>query len=199
MRFLEIIKKYKLERYIKYILDESTSNLLPYHNLYHVMSVVEYIHDISISENIYKTEVRLLVIAALFHDFNHSGGKLKDAENVKNAIKAFEDISEENDIDNKFITDVIKATEYPYVIDEPNIYQEIIRDADLLQGSKDNWIQQIVLGLSSEFKQDISKFIDVQSNFLKDLKFNTKKANEIWNSVKKDRFADIKYLDEIIQ
>lgn len=199
MRFLEIIKKYKLERYIKYILDESTSNLLPYHNLYHVMSVVEYIHDISISENIYKTEVRLLVIAALFHDFNHSGGKLKDAENVKNAIKAFEDISEENDIDNKFITDVIKATEYPYVIDEPNIYQEIIRDADLLQGSKDNWIQQIVLGLSSEFKQDISKFIDVQSNFLKDLKFNTKKANEIWNSVKKDRVADIKYLDEIIK
>ena len=102
-----------------------------------------------------------LILAALFHDMNHSMGSLKDDQNVKNAIKSMESWLDQEkglstDVDKNVITEIIKATEYPYVIDKDKLSysQKIIRDADLLVSNESNWMDSILFGLQSEMKVD---------------------------------------------
>ncbi len=199
MKALEIIKKYKLESYFKILLLENEANVSPYHNLWHTLTVFENCSMITESEKINKEQTRNILIAAMFHDFNHSAGKLKDSDNVKKAIDKFVSVSEEKEEDDKFVIDLIKATEFPYVVENPDIYQQIIRDADMLQLTKDDWIQMAIIGLKTEFNKDLKEHLNGQINFLNSIKLYTKMGNTIWNKCKNEIISDTKYLYDIVK
>jgi len=189
---IEIIDKYDyLQKAFKYILLNNKSNYNPYHDLNHLMTVLKYCHQGAIVEGVEnKKEVRELLIAAIFHDANHSGGKKTDDLNIKNSKKIIKEFveSEEIDVNLESVNKIIDATEYPYIIDNKhlNISQKIIRDADLMQIYEYNWIQQIIGGLSKELNMEFIDFIKPQRKFLDGIKFNTDWGKQL----KKDKWKD---------
>jgi hypothetical protein len=190
---IEIIDKYEyLQKAFKYIILNSSSNNGPYHNLNHLLTVLKYCYLGATSEGIKdEKELRELLIAAIFHDVNHTIGKEKDDVNVQNskdAIKKFVE-QEEIDADTDYINKLLDATQYPYVIEgkDLDLKQGIIRDADLMQVFEYNWIHQNIAGLSSELKMDFLDFIQPQRKFLESATFNT-----TWGKKKhKDRWGDV--------
>lgn len=183
-----------LQKAFAYIVDNSTSNYLPYHNLNHLLTVLKYVDYLAHEEGVYFDKRTALHLGALFHDVNHSGGELEDSENIENAIKAFEDFYQSKvDYlmdDKKFIDEVIeniKSTQYPYIQHNSNITlsQKIMRDADMMQQFEYNWINQTTLGLAKENNINIRKFIHSQRHFLESTIFLTQSANEFkrknWN------------------
>jgi len=197
----EIIKKYEIEKYLENLLKNSSSNFVPYHNFYHTMCMVENCEDIATSLGLTGFEKRALVIAAIFHDFNHSGGKLKDKENVQNAINAFLSMSLEDQDVSDLVVEIIKATEYPYVIPEEEftIYQQIIRDADLMQTFEKNYLQQNWLGLTQEMNLDMLTCLKGSEIFWSNVKFHTEYAKKKSEEFMPGRFEDVKFLLKILE
>jgi hypothetical protein len=190
---IEIIDKYEyLQKAFKYILINSKSNNGPYHNLNHLMTVLKYCYLGATSEGIKdEKELRELLIAAIFHDVNHTIGKEKDDVNVQNskdAIKKFVK-QEEIDADTNYMNKLLDATQYPYVIEgkDLDLKQGIIRDADLMQVFEYNWIHQNIAGLSSELKMDFLDFVQPQRKFLESAAFNT----DWGKKMHKDRWGDV--------
>jgi len=70
---VEIFKEYDLGKYLKIVLENNEANNLPYHNLYHTMYVAYNSYKIAVPEILTEEKVRVQILAALFHDFNHSG------------------------------------------------------------------------------------------------------------------------------
>jgi hypothetical protein len=162
-----------------------------YHNNEHMVNVF---NNAMILFNHYKDECELtpynklsLGLAALFHDFNHSGGKLKDSENIELALvslKEFLDtITEFTKFTNKSdlysqIENIIIATEFPHLDIDLDILQKIIRDADTMGGIIDGW-KSVVTNLASEYNKSLEEFIPTQIKFLDTVKFNTDYCNEL--------------------
>jgi len=182
---IEIIDKYPyLQKVFKHIIYNSSSNGLPYHNLNHGMTVLKYYYN-AIEYYKFNDEegIKNMLIAALCHDANHSGGKLKDNFNVIKAKTYIRQLSEDCQLEIDFnITDeILDATEYPYKIEGKDLTldQAIIRDADLMQVYEYNWVHQIIYGLSEELNMDFFDFVDPQINFLNSCEFITDWAKEM--------------------
>ena len=187
---LHIIDDYNLWKIFNYIVENNNSNFLPYHNIRHILHVTKASHDIYWKrlhnecdlcncddcawEGFYSTSEEL-VIASLFHDFNHSGGKLKDKENVDIAINKMKEFflmhTSSSDARIKRIEDIIRATEYPYSEkNNINILSEIIRDADLSQSASDDFLFYVI-GLMQETNTSLNDE-DIIYSF-KEIVFNT--------------------------
>jgi len=155
----------------------------PYHNfrhIFHVMwlcySACQYYRNI-----LTPRQMRNLLIAAIFHDFDHSGKPGHDELNIAEAIKALEKhIAPEDRAHLADISYLIRMTEFPYKISSDGLELRalIIRDADLSQAFSVAWIQQIVFGLASEWEKKPADILKLQGGFLGSLKFHTKWAEE---------------------
>ena len=99
------------------------------------------------------------------------------------------------------MVNIIKATEYPYVIDEKDLTEEqkIIRDADLMQTFQNNYLQQNWIGLASEKNSDLLKALEGSDKIWKGVKFHTDLAKEMAGKVMPDRYEDVKYLIELLK
>lgn len=183
--FTDILKKYDyLQKAFKYVIKNNKSNSAPYHNLNHLMTVTLGVYRLMNYEDLGKDfMIKEMLLAAIFHDFNHSAGKLSDDANILEAKKGIRNFIEQENIkvDILFIDSVLDATQYPYIIDdsELNIYQKIIRDADLMQLLEPNWIHQCVYGLSQEMNVDFEEFLQIQKKFLSGAKFNTDMGKQL--------------------
>ena len=95
--YLDKIKRFPgLEKAFTYLLENNTSSH-PYHNTRHCINVFNTAIDIAddlceLDDN----DITSLGLACLFHDFNHSGGKLKDRENIEIALDEFNKFVELN-------------------------------------------------------------------------------------------------------
>jgi hypothetical protein len=153
-----------------------------YHNNEHMINVF---NNSMVLFNHYKDEYKLppyhklvLGLAALFHDFNHSGGKLKDSENIELALVALKEflvtINKSDLYDD--IKNIIIATEFPHLDIDLDILQKIIRDADTMGGIIEGW-KSVVTNLASEYNKTLVEFIPSQIKFLDTVKFNTDYCN----------------------
>lgn len=172
------LRAYRLDKYFKLLVETNTSNDLPYHNLYHILHTTEQILidlqdeegiDIKYHDNLTFRQKRNLLIASLYHDFKHSGGKKSDKENVQIACDSIKEIMINLNEDKSDIEDVIsivKATEYPYTCEYEDLKtsQKIMRDNDLLQCTSDNFKFQMLRGLMSEMNNNSYK--DALKNYI---------------------------------
>lgn len=206
--FLEIIKKMKINKIIKsypiigdaleFIINTSDSNFNPYHNLNHNLTVMYFSYQLGISENLSKQEMTELLLAAIFHDYNHSGGKEKDDYNIKEAKKGVVNFISKYDvkIDKNRIYRIIDATEFPYKIKDENLtlQQEIIRDADMLQLIEDNRIQTNIIGLQTELKRSYSEHLKLQKEFMENLKLRLKASKKLQDKFFPDIIEELNLL-----
>ena len=154
-----------------------------YHNNEHMINVF---NNAMMLFNHYKDEYGLspydkltLGLAALFHDFNHSGGKLKDSENIELALSSLKEFLDINKLDlYSDIKNIIIATECPHLDIDLDPLQKIIRDADTMGGIIDGW-QSVVKNLASEYNKTLEEFIPTQIKFLNSVKFNTDYCNQL--------------------
>ena len=171
---------------LAYIKENNPSSDAPYHNNSHMITVYKFCKEIA--KNIAYTDELNLLVAALFHDFNHSMGKEKDNINVQRAIEGFSDYYDNNLsnslVDKNRVISIIKITEYPYTTEdsELNIEQKIIRDADLLQGAVDNWYDYIIVGLSKEMNLPIDVIKRGTLDFRSKIKYNFDYSKKVFLS-----------------
>ena len=198
---LKIIKQLGLDHYLKIVLENSTSNAAPYHNLYHVLCKIKHTYKIAKSKGFLDEPIRILIIADLFHDFNHSMGAHDDVWNVGEAKKAFLKYSKETDETNEKVLNIISATQYPYIIKEEDLTleQKITRDSDLLQQYEDNYIQQVYYGLSQELKFTFTQMLQGYPSFIQGMKLHTDYARKIHEELSTSRKSDVDYLLSLLE
>ena len=188
------IKKLELGLVYNYVIENNNAYMNPYHNNFHL----EHVCLFSLKGcEYYKVEIpwkRMVATAALFHDFNHSGGKDKnDDDNILLAIKGFIDFNLEYNIfdeeEQKVITNLIKCTRYPYTNDSDSLTltENILRDSDILQGPFcQNYINGVVYGIAREAGIPLDKMLAGQVEFLKSAKFCTEWATSLYENILPD-------------
>ena len=221
---LHIIDEHGLWKIFNYLIENNNSNYAPYHGIRHTLHVAEAAHNIYWKklhnecdlcdcddcqwEDFYSTGEEL-VIAALFHDFEHSQGRFQDKKNVDLAINHmrtyFLSHTSSSDKRIKRIEDIIRATEYPYS-EEYNInsLSEIIRDADLSQSASDDFLF-FVMGLMQEInssmrdEDDECSFLTIVEGavkFNKENKFFLPETEELFGEKRKQ---NIQMLENILK
>jgi len=168
-----------------------------YHNNKHMMNVFDncmtLFNEYEEEYDLKSTDKLCLGLAALFHDYGHSGGKLKDDENIEIAltkIKKYLDMIDKSNL-CKEVSRIVKATEFPHKDIKLDILQKIIRDADTMGGISDGWMS-VVKTLAKEYGKTLKEFIPIQLKFLEDAKFNTDYCNELLKNNKSDIIEKLK-------
>ena len=150
-----------------YLRNEGKNN--PYHNNTHTFNVVELIKRYCDSVGMSQDLTKCYLIAALFHDFNHSGGNADDDENINRACKGLTAMMCETKITsllNKdvfmpsglraLVYDLIYFTRYPYK-KCINSAIRVLREADILSYEHTKWKKYVFHGLCEELGVDKSK------------------------------------------
>ena len=132
-------------------------------------------------EALSRRAVRDLLIAAMFHDFDHSGKMVNDEINIEMAILGFRKYLAQEDKDSQArIEELISCTEYPYKVSsrKMDLSCQILRDADLSQALNVAWIQQVIFGLAKEWNKSPQEVLKMQAGFHQNLGFATEWARK---------------------
>lgn len=173
----------ELVAYFRVIFRHANNLQLPYHNFRHIFHVVWLCHGACefYREQLTKREMRNLLIAALFHDFDHGGRFGDDDLNIEKAIRGLRrHVLEEDRLYLPDIEVLIRATQFPYDIktEELPLLGKIIRDADLSQALSVAWVQQVIFGLAAEWGKSPLYILRIQGPFLEGLTFQTEWAQK---------------------
>lgn len=183
-------------------ISNNESNHLPYHSIDHLFEVFklcssilespEFINDTTLP----KLE---LLIACLFHDYGHSGGKSSDDINITYAIDGIRLFhSAYPDFDLNQVVYLIQCTEYPYKVkdEDLSIAGKIMRDCDMCYVFQSVSIVKLYSGLRKEFDNSYSDFLKNQKQFLSNIKFNTEFCNTLWleRNIREERLAELDLL-----
>lgn len=158
----------------------------PYHNFRHMFHVVWLCYKACefYKDSLSASRMRNLLIAAMFHDFDHSGLLGDDDLNIARSCRGLEKhILPTDKADLEDIESLIKATEYPYKVPSESLplRAQIIRDADLSQSLSVAWIQQVIFGLAKEWEQKPIDILRKQIGFFENLKYQTAWAQSLFN------------------
>lgn len=193
---LELINRHDILRAgVRWILvNNEKANALPYHHFAHLLTVMHFAdqcHRGEFEENV-ETPVGLL-LATLFHDVGHSGGKATDdSENIIRAIGALKEFvidridHPEDDVAFEQACWLIQATRYPhgndllfevapapFELEDYHRQVKCIRDADMLALCC-NVIQNRVGIKAENFSQmEWKKYLDKTLEFLDGITFHT--------------------------
>ena len=176
--------------YFRTIFFQSKNLNNPYHNFRHMLHVLWLCHQACrhYQSRLTPRQMRNLLIAALFHDFNHTGcphpgEAAPDRINIELALAGLRQyIAPDDRASLPEIEALIGATQYPYTIasDALDLLGEILRDADLAQALSPVWIQQIIVGLAAEWGVEPLAVLRMQKSFLGALEFHTQWARQLF-------------------
>jgi hypothetical protein len=176
--------------YFRILFFKSNNIHNPYHNFRHMMHVLWLCHQACryYQNRLTPRQTRNLLIAALFHDFDHPGhphpGESDpDRINIPIAIAGLRRYI--IPADRPFLPQIealIEATHYPYKIgsDKLDLLGQIIRDADRAQALNPAWIQQVVFGLAQEWEVSPLEVLKGQRAFLAGLSLSTCWAQQLF-------------------
>ncbi len=173
----------------------------PYHNLRHLMYVMCMVYEggmfMKYHELFGKRNFRALLIAAMFHDYNHDGKMGNDEAEIERSIKNAKEYLLPVDHDLiEIVSNFIRATQFLYVECEKNMGADIIRDADMSQLFDDEWLQQIIFGLSREMSITAVQMLQLQLKFVPAMVFHTQWAEEVFVPIKDIRLAQVRQILE---
>ena len=177
----------------------------PYHNLRHMLHVMWAVHEAGVyyDTQISKRTLRNMLIAALFHDYDHVGKTGNDAENIIRALQGLNKylLEEDRDWDNlHVITRCIDATEFPHkeLTGGLGLPEQIVRDADVAYTLNTVWIQTVLRGLSQEMNLSAQQLLKGQEPFLKSLKFETEWAQNHYGLLIDRRISEAKEMYSVL-
>lgn len=186
---------------INFLSISNPSNFLPYHGIDHLWSVYNSCM-LMINQSPETIKDKELLIAALFHDYDHSGGKLSDAQNITNALMGVQLFHQANpEFDLFYVKFLISCTEYPYTVEESDltIESKMLRDADMCYLFEDLSIVKLYSGLRKEFNQGLTLFLNNQFNFLSNTKFYIPDNQTKWeNGIKEQRLKELNELKKYV-
>ena len=167
-----------LASYFRAVFNHAQNLRHPYHNFRHMCHVLWLCFDACVFYrfDLTKRERRNLLVAALFHDFDHTGKAGPDDVNIGRAIAGLEQyLAPEDEAEGDKIKALIRASEYSYKLSmtEVGLAGQILRDADLSQALSVAWIQQVVFGLATEWGKTPLEVLQLQSKFHDNLHFAT--------------------------
>jgi len=152
-----------------WVLKNNPSNDLPYHNWYHALCMIEKCVEGANYHNLPYRSVRHLAVAALFHDYAHTGGGKDDQYNIVLALRGLNNLANRSvgstvalGINLDEVEQIIRITQYPYIDAPICIEQRIIRDADLMQSFRPTWKEMILDGLRKEMEIKLNKEISIE-------------------------------------
>lgn len=176
--------KYNFNTLMRTFIARNKSSTIPYHNNYHAFCMVLNCYDASKFYELANSETRDLLIAALFHDFNHSGGEYLDTENINRALLGYTECCLiKNIIPSEVVKKLIIVTEYPYKKDPDTLLEKVIRDADLMQSTMPFGYEMCITRLGQEVSKSRSRvmseieILEGQIDFMNKVVFWTKWAN----------------------
>jgi hypothetical protein len=102
---------------------------MPYHGTPHLYVVTLGAHELALMEALSKHEVLNVVLAALFHDFNHQYST-DDSVNIKCAVEAVREHLSDFDVER--IECLVSSTRFPYTDVPQDTSEGVMRDADIL-------------------------------------------------------------------
>lgn len=176
-----------LSQLFAYYMQYCTSACLPYHNLNHTFKMMW--HIIQISKNpeydISNEDLLVMLSAAIFHDYNHSGGIFSDLMNVNIAVGSFAEAC--NDIfghDSNYdlyisqVENCIYATEYPYSTNQIGLLEQIVRECDVLSQLHEDVFTHTIYGLKQEMHiHSWTECIKKYTDFLQNMCYNELSLN----------------------
>lgn len=199
------LAKHRLNHALAYVQIENPSNLVPYHNLDHCLTVTKWCGRLASIVNLPEEEEKALILAAIFHDFDHTAGKEEDDVNIQRALKGLNRFCEIHRVECA-IRDLaianIQVTQFPFIHEPQTLAQKIIRDADILQSLEPNRVEVLVDGLRKElevkFRRKItrSEFCENQVSFLEGIKLYTTPAQVMFDAAKPYLFSEFTALAE---
>lgn len=159
------------------VLWHSPNILHPYHNLRHMLHVTwaTYQGAMHHRDELTREQIRALLIAAMFHDYNHTGTTGNDARNIEVAIGGMKThaLPADKRIVEEMSCKYIKATQFPHLDEDFDLPALILRDVDVAYTLSDVWIQLVNFGLNQELGISPEQMLRGQAPFLKNLKFHT--------------------------
>lgn len=191
-----------LEAYFRVVWNANNVTL-PYHNLRHMLHVMWSTYNGAEFYAIKGRTLRNMLIAALFHDYGHTGTTKDDAVNINIALVGLNQFIEEQD--KPYLAEIqllIEATAMPHFHienTEENLPQLILRDADITYSLEDVWIQTVNFGLNFEMNISTESILKFQEKFLTDiLVLNTDWAKEKYGSKVKSRIEETKQMVQVL-
>lgn len=136
---LQIRDRLKLVHFFNFFDNFNDSYVAPYHNSYHSYCMVNNCYEGAYHHGL--QHPRALIVAALFHDFDHSAGYQNDDVNISRALVGLSNAQRYASSNGTGLTtteledaiNAIKVTRFPFTVEPINTEQKIIRDADLMQ------------------------------------------------------------------
>ncbi|AWY08568.1 phosphohydrolase [Erwinia phage vB_EamM_Alexandra] len=119
----------------------------------------------------YDTGALPLAVACMFHDMDHSLGRLNDESNIRLAQEAFKKyltVCEDERIKDHeaIILDLIDITRFPYMKNRQpkNLIERCIRDADILYGMQDDALDVVLFSLRREVNRSVNENVYFQAD-----------------------------------
>lgn len=193
-----------LTHYFQVVFNHAQNLSRPYHNFRHMTHVMWLCYDACIfyKHALNRRQMRDLLIAALFHDFDHGGMFGNDDLNIERSIRGLrKHVLEEDRPQLPVIEALIRATQYPHLkpLDELDLSAQILSDADVSQALSVAWIQQVIFGLAGEWDNTPADLLRAQESFLSNLRFATAWARERFpGKVIADKIVEVRGLVEIL-
>lgn len=169
-----------LRHYFRVVFFEATNLQNAYHNFRHLFHVLWLCYAASryYKNKLTKRQIRNLLIAAMFHDYNHSGKVGNDDAEIAKAVEAFLcNVLPEDMAEMENIVKLIEVTRFPHLpLENPSLSELIIRDADISQTFNVAWFQHTIFGLAKEMGKTALEVLKMQEGFLKNIHFGTEWA-----------------------
>ena len=193
-----------LKHYFRILFNHARNLNGPYHNFRHMFHVMWLCYDACrfYADRLTKREMRDLLIAALFHDFDHIGRTGNDDLNIALALRGLKKyIAPEDQLFLADIVELVRPTEYPYKItaETLSLSQKILRDADISQAFSVAWIQQVVFGLAAEMSSTPRALLGMQEAFIRGTVFNTEWAEKKFAKEKDSKIEEARGLIALLE
>jgi hypothetical protein len=175
-----------LKHYFQVVMTSAKNLKNPYHNFRHMFHVTWLCYDACVfyKDIMSPKQMRNLLIAAMFHDFDHPGRSGNDDLNIEISIRGLtKNIHPYDEQDLELIASMIRTTQFPHIVsaDHLSLEEAILRDADLSQGLSPVWVQEIIFGLSSEMCVSPIDVFKMQAGFFTNLKFISEWGKQKFN------------------